>query len=841
MTSLPGRASRRFLTRHPWQLVLSVIGIALGVAVVVAVDLANSSAREAFRLSLETVTGRATHEITGGPRGLDQALYRRIKVDAGVYPAAPLIEGYAGAGGETLRVLGVAPFASAPFRAIGSEEAGPGGAARLIAEPGTAWLAATTARRLDVAAGDTLALDIGGRDHAVTVIGLLRSDNAAAMDGLLITDIATAQVLFGRLGRIDRIQLLLPKGAAGDAAMERIRARLPPGAELLPAQARSRSLIEMTRAFRINLTAMSLLALLVGMFLIYNTMTFSVLRRRGLIASLRALGVTRRQVFRIVLREAFLLGLAGTLIGLPLGLLLGHGLVHMVTRTINDLYFVLTVNQLLVSPWPLLKGAALGLGATLVAALGPTLEAAATPPQLARTRSVLESRVLRLAPYLALTGLVVMALAVGLLPFGRSIVLGFVCIFLLILGFTLLIPLGVLLAARAAATGFSRLFGVQGRLVGRGVAAGLSRTGVAVAALTVAVAATAGVGIMIDSFRGTVQVWLTQTLRADVYISTPDAGPQVNEPALQADFIARVRDLPGVASVSTGYDAVLMADSGPVNLFVLGMAPGGEDRFLLKQGAPDAVWRAFHNERAVLVSEPLAYRQRLHVGDAVALRTPVGMRDFRIAGVYYDYGSSQGTVLMRRDLYGRFWAGPSVSSLGLYLENGTEAEPVMAAVRDASGPRRLIVRDSRAILQRSLEIFDRTFAITQVLRMMAVLVAFVGILSALMALQLERARELATLRATGVTPAGLARLLLGQTGLMGLIAGVLALPLGLALAAVLIFVVNRRSFGWTMQFQAAPEVLVGSAVLAVAAALLAGLYPAWRMARQPPAEGLREE
>jgi putative ABC transport system permease protein len=841
LSSLLGRANRRFLTRHPWQLILSIIGIALGVAVVVAVDLANSSAREAFQLSMQTVTGRVTDEIVGGPDGLNQSLYRRIKVGAGVYPAAPLIEGYAEAGRETLRVLGIAPFAGVPLRVFSGGGGGDraGSAARLVTQPGTVWLAASTAHRLGVHRGDRLTLRVGGRTHHVHVIGLLRSKNPAAVEGLLVTDIATAQVLFNRLGRIDRIDLRLPQGGAGRAARRRIRALLPPGAALMPAAARTHSLEEMTRAFSTNLTAMSLLALLVGMFLIYNTMTFSVLRRRGLIAGLRALGVTRGEIFKLVLVEAVAIGVAGTLLGLPLGLLLGQALVRMVTRTINDLYFVLTVNQLLVSTWPLVEGALLGVGATVVAALGPTLEAAATPPHLARSRSVLEGRVHRMAPLLAVAGLAVMAFGAGLLEINRSIVLGFFATFLLILGFTLLTPMLVLAALRPMTALLGRVFGVQGRLAGRGVSAGLSRTGVAIAALTVAVATTAGVGVMIDSFRDAVSVWLTQTLRADIYVTVPGAG--ASERTLSPALTLKVRKLPGVAAVSTGFDAIVDSQFGRSNLFVLDMAPGGEQRFLLKRGEPRAVWRAFHKTRAVLVSEPYAYRHHLAPGDSVRLRTSTGSVAFKVAGVYYDYGSDQGVVLMRRELYRRYWPGPSVSSLGLYLAPGVNMDSLMNAVRRLAAGRRLIVRDSRAIRTRSLAVFDRTFAITEVLRLLTVLVAFVGVLSALMALQLDRFRELATLRATGVTPAGLVRLLLGQTGLMGLIAGVLAVPLGVILAAVLIFVVNRRSFGWTMPFHVAPQALAGALALAVAAALLAGLYPAWHMARQPPAEGLREE
>ncbi len=839
MISLAQRASARFFSRHPWQLALAIVGIALGVAVVVAVDLANASARLAFQLSVNAVAGRATHEIVGGARGLDDSLYRKLKVDAGIRSAAPIVDGYAQARGETLHIVGVAPFAEAPM----SRFKVPNGVApgNLITHPGTAWLGRRTAARLHVKRGGRLVLHLDGRRVPLRITGLIGGRRGAITDGLLVTDIATAQQVLDEIGRLDRIDLRLPGGEAGRREAARIRALLPPGAGLESTAARRGSLLEMTRAFSINLTAMSLLALLVGMFLIYNTMTFSVLQRRTLIANLRALGVTRGGVMRLILGEALLIGVAGTAIGLPLGLVLGRVLVHMVTRTINDLYFVLTVNRLLISALPLVKGALLGVGATLVAATGPALEAASTTPRLARSRAGLEQRIHRLAPRLALTGVVVMALAGASFLVGRNVTAGFVGVFFLIVGFTLTVPVLVSRAARVGAALLQHMAGVQGRLVGRGVDAGLSRTGVAVAALTVAVAASAGVGIMIGSFRDTVQVWLGQTLRADIYVSQPQSRPHQTENSLPASLVKRIEGLEGVASVATGFRARVHAAQGPARLFVVHLAPGGQHRFLLKRGRPGAVWRDFFHRRAVLISEPYAYRHHLRPGDRLTLRTPRGNRAFLVAGIYYDYASDQGVVLMRRGLYRRFWPGRAVASLGLFLKPGADGAQVAAAVHRLAAGQPLLVRSNRAIRRRSMQIFNRTFAITQVLRLMVMLVAFVGVLSALMALQLERRREWSVLRATGVTPRGLAGLLLGQSGLMGLIAGLLALPLGVVLAAVLIFVVNRRSFGWTMQFHVMPEALLGALGIALLAAALAGLYPALQMGRTATAAGLRAE
>lgn len=839
MISLAQRASTRFFARHLWQLALAVLGIALGVAVVVAVDLANASARMAFHLSVQAVAGRATHEIVGGPQGLADSLYRRLNVQAGITAAAPIVSGYGQARGETLHIVGVAPFAEAPLARFRLPRHA--SAAALITRPDSAWLGRRTAARLGVQRGDRLTLRVQGRRVTLHVTGLIGGRRGAITDGLLITDIATAQSLLQRIGRLDRIDLRLPKGRAGKREAARIRALLPAGARLERTAARSGSLLEMTRAFSINLTAMSLLALLVGMFLIYNTMTFSVLQRRALIANLRALGVTRAGVMRLILGEGLLIGVAGTALGLPLGLLLGRVLVHMVTRTINDLYFVLTVNRLLISAVPLIKGALLGVAATLAAAAGPAWEAAATAPRQAWSRAALERGIHRLAPRLALVGVAVMAAAAASFFVGRNVTVGFVGVFFLIVGFTLAVPLLVSHLARAAAAVLQRLAGVQGRLVGRGVDAGLSRTGIAVAALTVAVAASAGVGIMIGSFRDTVQVWLSQTLRADIYVSQPQARPQQSDTSLPAALVRQVRALPGVADVATGFRVKVASADGPTELFVLGLAPGGRHRFLLKRGRPQTVWHAFFHRRALLISEPYAYRHHLGPGDRLTLHTASGAVAFEVAGVYYDYASDQGVVMMRRDLYRRFWPGRAEASLGLFLKPAASLPKVAAAVRALAHGRALLVRSNRAIRRRSMQVFNRTFAITQVLRLMVMLVAFVGVLSALMALQLERLREWSVLRAVGVTPRGLTALMLGQSGLMGLIAGLLALPLGVMLAAVLIFVVNRRSFGWTMQFHVGPTALATALAIALLAAVLAGLYPALRMGRVATAAGLRSE
>jgi putative ABC transport system permease protein len=697
-----------------------------------------------------------------------------------------------------------------------------------------------TCSRLKLQPRERFVLNVGGRLQQVSLLDYLRAGQqpSAALDNLMVADIATAQLLLNMTGRLSWIDLKLPSGASGRQQALRIKSILPAAAKLERAEARGESMSRLTRAFMINLTAMSLLALLVGMFLIYSTMTLSVLQRRSFIGNIRALGVTRTQVFSLVLLEALGLSMVAVLIGIPSGLALAQGLVGMVTRTINDLYFTLGVNQLFIDPVSLAKGAALGVGASLVAALGPASEAAGIAPRAAQMRSVLEARIRRLVPRLALLGLIVMLAGCGLLMPGRSLLSGFAALFLVALGYAFVVPEAVRMAARMVGWPLARMFGLPARLAARGIEASLSRTGVAVAALVVAVAATAGVDIMIESFRSTVAAWLHSTLRADVYVTVAGAN---DDSGLDPKLVEQISGQRGIAAISTGRWLEVEVDGHSASLRVVQLAPGRRG-FTLKAGEKQAVWSAFDSDQAVLVSEPYAYRHDAQPGDMLQLRTERGQQRFLVAGVFYDYGSQRGVIVMRRDLYEQFWHDRAISSLGIYLRPGHSEQSISQRLREAArGVQHVLIRSNRALREQSLAIFDRTFAVTNVLRLLAVVVAAVGILSALMALQLERARDYAVLRATGFTPGQVGVLAIGETSLLGLISGLLAVPLGIVMSLMLIDVINRRSFGWSMQFLVTPEALLQPLALATVTALLAGLYPALVLARAPPAEALRSE
>ncbi|MDX1529462.1 MAG: FtsX-like permease family protein, partial [Gammaproteobacteria bacterium] len=349
----------------------------------------------------------------------------------------------------------------------------------------------------------------------------------------------------------------------------------------------------------------------------------------------------------------------------------------------------------------------------------------------------------------------------------------------------------------------------------------------------------ASVAVMVDSFRHSLTDWLGQTLRADIYMSVPGIG---NVRSMAPETIRRVGETEGVAELSLGRRLRLESELGEVETLAIEMAEKSYDGFRIVSQNSEQAWRDFDQQTGVLISEPIAWRSGIDVGGSLSLLTNEGFVPFKVAGVFRDYSSDRGIVLMSRATFRRYWKDDGITTIGVYADAGTDlAELRRRLDAAASGDQALLINDAASIRVLSLEIFDRTFTITNVLRLLAVIIAFVGILSALMAIQLELGREFAVLRALGLTRAQLFGVAEAQTGVLGLVAGLLALPLGVLLALMLVKVINRRSFGWSMSFEVDPALLVNALVLSLAAALLAGLYPAYRIANSSPAEVLREE
>jgi putative ABC transport system permease protein len=868
---------RRYLRRHMWQSILMVVGITLGVAVVVAVDLANASASRAFDLSTESVVGRATHQISGGPTGLNENVYTRLRRAGVVDAAAPVVDAYitsAQLGDIPLQLLGIDPFAEGPFRSYlgnvtssDSAASGPGVGSlyNFLTQPGALLISTDLAQRYglkscekppnDPNQGDrscALTLKLDGKEQRAFIAGLLKPDDALsqrALNGLILADLATAQEITGQLGKLDRIDLILPENAQQQQKdIQQIQALLPADAVLQPAAARSGAVEQMTAAFRVNLTALSLLALVVGMFLIYNTMTFSVVQRRQMFGTLRCLGATRGEVFVLVMGEAMIIGLLGSALGIVVGTIMGQSAVRTVTQTINDLFFVVTVRGVQIAPSSLVKGSLLGIFATLLSAAPPAWEAASVPPRTALSRSSLEQKA-RQAVLLAGglgTALCLAGVLILLIP-THSLTVSFAGTFAIIVGFAMLAPLATGWLMRVSVPILGSLLGTVGRMAPRDVINSLSRTAVAVAALMVAVSVTIGVSLMVSSFRHTVQTWLSETLQGDIYISAPSLSANGSSAIIDPQVVQTVRNWPGVKRADVLRSATVNSPLGSVHVAATDNPSIINERLFISTVGPAATLHQRLLNGGVLVSEPFANRSGIptHLGASGAsleLQTDYGLRTFPVLGVYYDYASTQGTVLMDLGVYQRWWNDPAITAISIRLNPGTAVDTVASQLQAAlAGGQTLLVRPNQALRQDVLVVFDRTFAITGALQLLATVVAFIGVLSALLSLELERQRELGILRAIGLTVHQLWNLILLETGLLGWVAGLLSLPTGYVLAYILVYIINRRSFGWTLQMQVGWAPFAQAILIAIGAALLAGIYPAQRMSRMATSEALRSE
>ena len=835
------KALSSYLLRHPGQLGLAVIGMAVGIAVIVAVDIANESARRSFETSLTAVTGTATHQIIGGPTGIDEKLYVDLRLN-GKRNIAPIVEGIVRIEGETFQLLGIDLFAERNFRTYPSEGENNDdngfttGIAGLLTKPGGVLMMGGAASRLGFKRGDKFTVKAAGNDYQAELVSIM--GKTQGLERMLIADISVAQQWLGLIGRLTRIDVRTENGITHD-----LEQMLTGDAKLINAAGRNNSILEMSAGFNTSLMAMSLFALLVGVFLIYNCMSFMVLQRRPIIGVLRALGVTRGQIVSALLIEGMIIATIGVIIGVICGAFLGEQLVALVSRGLTDHYYVVRETTVALSNFSILKGIAAGIIATLIAVSVPALEAVSYPPRLTLVRSVVEENARNLLLWFALAaGALIIGAGVVLTFSDVSLIAGFFALFLIIVSSALLSPLFVKIVTPFLSLLMGKIAGLPGRIAVRGILKSLSRTGVAIAALTIAVAEIVGMGVMIGSFRDNVEDWLISSLHSDIYIAAPRNGGGLDMRGIDPELIEQLTQLQGVSHYSASRNGRIETDNGSIRLQAVQLATEGYGGYDFLQGDAGNIWPAFASGEGVIISDPYAYKQDLNIGDILSLATHNGERNFTVLGIYRDYNSEQGVITIARSVYIEHWQDEVISSLGIYLEPGVDDEAVLDALAKIAAPKQALLMGSNKMLREmSLRIFDRTFIITGVLYWLAMIVAFVGVLAAALALSLERGKELAILRALGMTRRQITKLIVIQCGSMGFLAGIFALPVGIVSGWLLINVINRRAFGWQIDMVWPIDTLLAALAIAVMTALLASIYPAWIATRSAPVSTLREE
>ena len=705
------------------------------------------------------------------------------------------------------------------------------------------WVSAS----LGAGVGDRVALAVNGRLEEFAVRGVLgdSSFRSDSLGSIVLMDIALAQRVFGKVGFLDRIYVETPAGGDRDWTPE-ISELLPPAAAVDAVGVRSRENRKLLNSFRWNLRILSYIALIVGAFLVYNTVSVSVVRRRHWIGVARALGMSGSAVRAGFLAEGLFFGVTGTVLGLALGRALAVGAVDLMGRTVQALYVSSAPAEIAIGGSTAAVAALAGTVVAVASAWWPAKEAASVAPTDAMAKARLDYRRHSQRGYWAWCGVVGAALSAALCfvpAWDRVPYAAYAACLGLIASATMLVPQASATAIRWASSPLLRLFGVSALLGGRTLAGSLARTSVIVAALATATAMMVSVAIMVGSMRDTLMIWMDSQLQADLYVQPEGQPGEGASPTLSAAVAASIESLPHVEAVDRFRRYPISYGGLPSTLAWADFQVLREkSRMKLLHGRDlkETADRLMASD-SVIVSEAFSTKHGVREGDTIRLPLGEGLAAFEIAAVYFDYSSERGYVIGHRDRLLRYLPDDRPSNLAIYLAPDADAESARADVVRAIGGRKLQVFRNGELRERATEVFDRTFAITYALEAVAVFVAILGMAGALLTLVIDRRAELGVLRTLGASRRQVRSLVLTQAGVLGLLSSVAGLALGCALSVVLVKVINKQSFGWTIQFHWPVALLLASLSGVYAASILAGYYPALVASRRDPCETLREE
>lgn len=838
----------RHASRHKLLAALNILSVALGVCVFLAIMIANHSANRSFRAGVELLAGKANLEVRGP---LDETLFPALAKIPGVSAATPVVQGILTLPdhpGEYVRLLGVDPFTNPPFETFRMvwPDGSPVDVEAWLRERDAIALTRAFAQKLGLQQGDILRVNAKGRPADLRVRFVLEPDDPAALSDIRSAsmDIGWAQELLGTAGRLDSVQLLLADDADPAAVTEAARALVPADVIVAAPQQRSEQIGKMLASFQLNLTALSLVSLLVGMFLIYNTVSAAVVRGRREIGILRAIGTSRREIRTLFLGEALVFGIPGIILGILAAFPLAGLLVGAVGETISSLYVLVSIENLAVTPWQIAAAALAGLASVLAAAWIPSGEATKVEVTRALHLGTAMEHYATIPRRWLVYGLASLVLAFASSWFALHTgpaLLGFAAAFLVIIGFAFLVPSATTAAGRLVSPLVHLLpRGTAWRLAARNLVRAMHRNSLTTAALMAAIAMTVGVSVMIYSFRASVDTWINRTIQADLFVTLAANEVTGFQTTIPDEVIAWLENHLLVESVDTFHEKRVPFRGEEVFLGVVRGRMRGDLEFT--GGDSERKAQLLRSPGHVAVSESFARRHQVNEGDTIELAAPSGPQTFRVAGTYLDYTRDQGVVLMDRDNYVTHWPAVGAHTSGVHLHDPTQADALGTELREKFGrDTEYAIYSNASLRQRIFEIFDQTFAVTYVLRTISVIVAVLGVSLTLTTLVTEREREIGIMRAIGSSSGQVRRAFLAESALIGLLASLVGLAAGAYLAMVLTWVINLAFFGWTVQLRYPWDLLAWTPVWIIAAAAIAGLLPAARAARIQPATALRSE
>ena len=815
------KAFLRYLLRRRGLSVLQLLGIACGVAAAVGMALSAQTALSSFSRAVEFLKGKATHSMERPAGPMEENTLAKLMTDPAVEFFSPVIDRTVHLPqGETVRLLGVDPFLDRAVRPQLARNR-PADLSFLLEEKAV-LIDAQLAKEMGLLSGDFLETNRG----KLRLVGTFPNPSS---EPLILMDIAQAQRLFGLQGKVGRVDLILNDESA-------FRSRWANGFRIQSGQQRRATLSDMLRAFRLNLQALSLLALFVGIFLIYNTAMFAVVSRRKDVGILRSLGANRREVILAFLSEILFLGALGGALGGIAGYFLSRFLTNLVAGTISNLYFFLRPVIPEWSWWILFLGTLLGCGASFLGGIFPLAELVRVDPvQALQGRTAVRGQ-RKTARKAALVGLAILGVSLALLEASSiHVYFGFASAFALLIGASFFTGLTLIKLGPFLKWVLNRISGLPGKVAAGNIRQNLGRTAVAVAAFMVALSMSIGLSSMIGSFRQSLVWWMSTQLQADLYIG------KIGEAEVPENFYEELKSMTGLGGVDPFRN--VQVSYRETSIYVSAVDPAVLQKYTnfgwLKGGNEN--WEPV-KKGGVIVSESFYRRFKVQPGDRIVLNGAQGPAEFKVAAVFYDYSSEHGVVMMDRSTYLKTFGDRTINSVGIFIDaDNPQRKELLDNVRKKAQSLGLPVFTRDQLHGNILSVFDSTFAVTRSMRVLTIVVAFFGIAGALLTLFMERQKEFGIYRALGFSTPQVAGMTLMEGFGMGLVSFLLSIGVGTALAWVLIRVINLRSFNWTIFFYPEWGPYLLAAATAILASLGAAVYPIWKVYRTYPQMQIREE
>jgi putative ABC transport system permease protein len=852
MMRLLASVSWRHVARHRMRSALTFFGIALGVAVVVAIGIVNRTLTTSFQSTIDRIAGKAVLQVANGESGLAESLYPIIRDTDGVRDAAAAVEGFlpvVGIKGERLYVYGVdllTDFAIREHQFV-QGEFGFDQALDFIARADSIAVTESLSRRLNLPVGAKIGLLTSQGKREFTVRGLLEERGAASVfaGSFALMDLPVAQRTFGKEGKLDIVDVTVEESESIAAVQSRLRERLQGAAAVERPRERGEQIELLLTSFRVGLFFVSLIALFVGFFLIYNTVAVSVIQRKKEFGTLRCLGMRRSELLRLIVAEALLLAVAGSLLGALLGWFLARAALVAVGETVGNLFSLMELarGDLTLRETALALGS--GIGVAVLAALHPAVEAMRISPlenvrqavwsQAARTRKLWTNRV-------AVVSFMISPALLSIAPTVHGSVerfsVGVAGMLTFLLGLAALCPALIRLIARRLQRLQWSLAGISSielRLASDSLHRNPIRSGITVATLVISLAAIFTIAAFVNSVRGSLLAWIDQMVTADLIVSSGarTAGPR-NVP-LREDLLPELRKIPGIEVIDL-YRLVRSSYLGkPILIESFSARDSAQVRTLpMANGDGERALGEMAEGKGVIVSESFQSKFGVGRGDTLELATPSGKIAFAVLGVYVDYSSDSGSVLLDRALYKKHWRDELLDAFDLWLEPGADQQKIIRTIKERHGEQyQLFISTQGELRDAVVRIMEQSFVVNYAVEIVAVVVAVFSVINALLASVLDRTREIGVLRAIGATRVQVRRTVVAEAGWMGLLGGLIGLFAGTVMAYHHVVVNTKQLTGWTFQFFYPYDIAALSLIAAVLLCMLAGYAPAKQAASMP--------